>query len=155
MDLDFQFYQVLKVKNSIRKDSLLIFSDGIETNPKNRILISSGLNSFKAQAYKLSNVMSRKAVNRSITEKHVVPLISGGICCLLNLQIDSFLTQKSKLLVSLSSLFLTLLAVKLNCKFYDAIQIENLNSLEYYSNIILFCELFSTIGKVVVNNVSK
>jgi hypothetical protein len=150
LNLDFKGYQVLKVKNSIRKDSLLIFSDGVETNPKIRISISLGLKIFKAKAYKISNSMARKAIKRSITEKHVQPMIFGGVCCILNIKQDSPLIKKSKVLVNLSSLFFTLLAIKINYKFYSVTTIQDSNSLEYRSSTISCFEFFGTACKFLI-----
>lgn len=135
--MNFRTYQFIKIKSYLKSNDLLLFSNGIRQNTANWIQTEQGLKKLNLIFYKTYNKLTIKVLKNS-TFFNFTQLISGPFF---------FFKLKQKLLSinknilfseKLKSLLFALLALKLNNKLYSLVQLKNLTSLNYKSNMSLF-----------------
>jgi hypothetical protein len=130
MEFKLRNYQILKVKNSLKRDKLFIFLNGSKLNSKNRISIEQTLKQLELLYYKLNNKASRQSLKNSIY-KNINQIISG-LLFIITVKKDKNIFMQD--IFKLNSDFI-ILALKINNKIHTIIQTKNLNSINYISKI--------------------
>lgn len=131
--MKFKNYQNIKIKNYLKNSSLLLFSNGINQNSKNQILLKQELKKLKITYYKIYNKLTIKIFKTSIY-KNLAKIIYSPVF---------FLTLKQKNFNILTTKYLealkfSILGIKLNKKIYLIKQIKNIKSTNYKAGISIF-----------------
>ena len=127
MQINFKNYKIKKTKNYIKKNNLYFFFNGINKNSNSWILVEQNLKTINFDYYKIFNKTARKIINESIY-KNIKETINS-ITFLIKLKTTKLLKQI--LITSFEFLLFNILAIKLNQKIYQVIQIKKNYSLNY------------------------
>lgn len=149
--MKFKNYQNIKIKNSTKKNSLLLITNGINQNYKNKILIKQNLKKLKIDCYKIYNKLTTKTFKNS-RYKNIIKLIYSTIF---------FLTSNQKkfdisTIKYLEVLKFPILGAKLNKKIYTKTQLKNIKSTNYKNGIsVLYQFLLVNLKLIQINKTHK
>lgn len=149
--MKFKNYQNIKIKNYTKKYSLLLITNGINQNSKNKILIKQNLKKLKIDCYKIYNKLTTKTFKNS-RYKNIIKLIYSTIF---------FLTSNQKkfdisTIKYLEVLKFPILGAKLNKKIYTKTQLKNIKSTNYKNGIsVLYQFLLVNLKLIQINETHK
>ena len=129
MQINFKNYKIKKTKSYIKKNDMYFFFNGINTNSNNSMLIEQNLKTINFDLYKIFNKTSKKIINQSIC-KNIKETINSTTF-LIKPKTTKLLKQI--LIINFKLLLFNILAIKLNQKIYQIIQIKNNYSFIYLS----------------------
>lgn len=136
--MKFKNYQILKVQNYLKTNSLLLLSHGTNQKAFNWIKLEQNLKTINLKYYKLYNKITRKIFKISIFS-NFINLINGPFFFLtLTNKTTALLPKKLITKELLEFLKFKLLALKFNKKIYSVKQIQKLNSFVYKQTISVF-----------------
>lgn len=130
MQLDFKSYKAIKTKNYIKKENIYFFFNGVSKNSNNWIGIEQSLKTVNFDYYKIFNQMSRKILNKSLYKN--IKWVMNSLTFLIKPKTNQL--SKQILIANFESILFNLLAIKINNKVYQMIQLKKNYSLEYQNN---------------------
>lgn len=119
-------YKSIKVKKYFKKYSLLLITNGINQNSKNKLATKQKLTKLKIHMYKIHNQLTRKIIKKSIY-KNYIKLIQN-ILYLFTLKQKKFNFLQIQ---SIETLNFLIMSIKINRKIYSITQIKNIKSSKY------------------------
>ena len=130
MRLNFKNYKIIKTRDYIKKENIYFFFNGISKNSNNWIVTEQSLKTVNFNYYKIFNQMSRKILNKSIYK--TIKWIVNSLTFLIKTKVNKLFKQA--LITNLKSILFNLLAIKINNKIYQIIQLKKNYSLAYQNN---------------------
>lgn len=136
MEITTKNHKLLKTKNAIKTNNLILIFNGINQNYDNWVISEQKLKSLNFKYYKVFNKITRKIIKESVYY-NTLPAING---------VTILITQnsKKKKLIKISDLnqfnllLFVLIALKLNNNIYSANQLKTLNSTQLKKNNLIF-----------------
>ena len=142
MLLEKKDYEMLKAKTYLKSENLTFFSDGVNRNPRNLLNVEQDLKALGYCSYKVLNKITLKTLNDSIYP-NVKPLFNG-LSFFIRPFKKSYKLKKNIFQKSFEPLLFFVIAIKVNNKVYSKMQIENLHSIKYNKNKLVFCQFLNT-----------
>ena len=127
MQINFKNYKIKKSKHYLKKNSAYFFFKAPSKSAKSWILIDQNLKIVNLTYYKIFNKASKNIINKSIY-KNINEAING-ITFLIKPKTSKI--SKEIVIANLEPLCFNMLAIKLNNKIYQTMQIKNSFSLNY------------------------
>lgn len=127
MQINFKNYKIKKSKDYFKKNSVYFFFKAPSKSAKSWITIDQNLKIVKLKYYKIFNKASKNIINKSIY-KNINEAING-ITFLIKPKTSNI--SKEILITNLESLCFNMLAIQLNNKIYQTVQIKSSISLNY------------------------
>jgi len=134
--MNFKIYQFKKTKFYLKKNSFLFLANGISQISENWVQVEQGLQKLNLIYYKSYNKLTIKILSISIF-LNFSKIVNGPFFFL---KPDQKFFEKYNVILfneNFKYLFFSLLAIKIHNKVYSLLQIKNINSLKYKSNITL------------------
>ena len=128
MQINFKNYKIKKSKNYLKKNSVYFFFKAPSKSAKSWIVIDQNLKIVNLKYYKIFNKASKNIINKS-TYKNINEAINGITFVIKPKTLN---ISKEILITNLESLCFNMLAIKLNNKMYQTMQIKNNFSLNYF-----------------------
>ena len=143
MKLTTKKYKTNKTLNYIKTNSLFLIFNGINSNASNWIKTEQELYKNNVNCHRIFNKTSEKTLTNSV----FYPMKSNvnGTVFFIKPTHNIQVLSKKTLFTKLELLRLTLVAVKFNNKVNTVKQLQNLNSLDYKDNKLLFYQFSTTI----------
>lgn len=130
MQLDFKSYKAIKTKNYVKKENIYFFFNGVGKNSNYWISIEQNLKTINFDYYKIFNQMSRKILNKSLYKN--IKWVINSLTFLIKPKTNQLFKQI--LIANFESILFNLLAIKINNKVYQMVQLKKNYSLEYQNN---------------------
>jgi hypothetical protein len=150
MKLTTKKYKTNKTLNYIKTNSLFLVFNGINSNASNWIKTEQELYKNNVNCHRIFNKTSEKTLTNSV----FYPMKSNvnGTVFFIKPTHNIQVLSKKTLFTKLELLRLTLVAVKFNNKVNTVKQLQNLNSLDYKDNKLLFYQFSTTILKLHIGS---
>ena len=142
MLLEKKDYEMLKVKTYLKSENFTFLSDGVNRNPRKLLKVEQDLKALGYCSYKVLNRITLKTLNDSIYP-NVKPLFTG-LSFIIRPFWKSYKFKKNIFQKSFEPLLVFVIAIKVNNKVYSKMQIENLHSIKYNKNKLVFCQFLNT-----------
>ena len=142
MLLEKKDYEMLKVKTYLKSENFTFLSDGVNRNPRKLLKVEQDLKALGYCSYKVLNRITLKTLNDSIYP-NVKPLFTG-LSFFIRPFRKSYKFKKNIFQKSFEPLLFFVIAIKVNNKVYSKMQIENLHSIKYNKNKLVFCQFLNT-----------
>lgn len=141
MTLNLKKYKIYKIKNTLKKNSLVFFFHITNLNSTNNKKIEQNHFINNIKCHKLYNTLTKYAINSSIISN--LNIVINGSVCLIYYKKNTTDIQK---LLKLNKK-LPFICLKLNKKLYSFNQVKNLPTLNYNQNIKIFNKTLTNLLK--------
>ena len=142
MKLNKKSYNISKIKNYLKFNSLFFFCQGSSKNSKKWLYIEQEIKALGYNSYKVLNKPTSNALQNSIFINSK-PLLNGLNFIIKPLKKSSRLT-KNMFKKKFEPLLFLLTAIKINNKIYSVTQLKKLYVLNYKENKLLFYQFAIT-----------
>lgn len=138
--MNFKIYQFLKIKSFLKTNDIIFLVSGINLNQNSLIQLEQNFIQLNFVYYKVYNELTIKLFKNS-TFSNFNKLISGPFF---------FFRTKKRIMIDILDfenskfLFFLLLALKFNNRIYSILQIRNLYSINYKSNLVVLYQFLMT-----------
>jgi hypothetical protein len=143
MEFKLKKYRHFKIKNFIKTNNFFFIYNGNNLNLKNWIIAEQQIKNLNLKYHKIYNKITKKTLEKSIYNNFNT-LINGFIILV---KPDKKAKLILKTLLAFSNI-LTLVGFRLNRKIYNPVQLKNLYSLKYKTNITILIKLIKTSLKI-------
>lgn len=121
-----QTYKSIKIKKYFKKYSLLLITNGVNQNSRNRLVTKQKLSNLKLHTYKIHNQLTKKILKKSIYENYIK--LVQNVLYLFTIKQKKFNFLQIRNIEALNFLIMSL---KLNEKIYPITQIQTIKSSKY------------------------
>ena len=128
MKINKKLYKLYNIKNYLIKNKFLFFCESSHKSSKKLLNMKKTLKNLNISSFKIVNKTFKKSFEDS--PKYFIKHLVSGSVFLTKLNKSKILT-KTVLITSFNSLFMFILAFKLNNKFYTVSKIKNLYFFNY------------------------